>query len=173
MDQFKTSQKVLHAATGITILGLFGLGYWMRTLDYYSNWYQTAPDIHKSIGVILIAAIFVRLILKGVYPAPTALASHKSWEIKTAHIVHLAMYGLIVCILFSGYLIGTADNRGIDVFGLFEAPVLFTAFEEQADIAGFIHEWCAYILMGLVTIHAAGALKHHFIDKDKTLKRMM
>jgi cytochrome b561 len=173
MTQFMPSQKVLHGTTGLVILGLFGLGFWMRTLDYYSSWYQTAPDIHKGIGVFLIAAIVLRITLRLLLPTPAPLATHKSWEIKIAHIVHLAMYALILSILTSGYLIGTADNRGIDVFGLFEAPALFTAFEEQEDIAGFIHKWCAYFLMGLVALHAAGALKHHFIDKDKTLERML
>ncbi len=173
MSQFKPSQKILHWTSGLTIIGLFALGYWMRTLDYYSSWYQTAPEIHKAIGVILIAVIALRIILKAVYPAPAPLATHKPWEIKSAHLVHLSMYVLILVIMTSGYLIGTADNRGIDVFGLFEAPALFIAFEEQEDIAGFIHEWCAYLLMGLVAIHAGGALKHHFIDKDNTLKRML
>ncbi|MFT6153064.1 MAG: cytochrome b561 [Bermanella sp.] len=173
MNQFKPFQKFLHWTTGITILGLFGLGYWMRTLDYYNSWYQTAPDIHKAVGVILISVMTLRFILKITYPTPEPLATHKPWEIKSAHIVHMAMYSLILIIMASGYLISTADNRGIDVFGLFEAPSLFIAFEEQEDIAGFIHEWCAYVLMGLVAIHAGGALKHHFIDKDNTLRRML
>jgi cytochrome b561 len=173
VSQFKPSQKILHWISGLGILGLFGLGVWMRTLDYYSSWYQTAPNIHKSIGIIMIAMIALRIILRIKFPTPAPLKTHKLWEIKIAHIVHLTMYAFLITILATGYLIGTADNRGIDVFELFEVPALFTAFNEQEDIAGFVHEWGAYILMGLIALHAAGALKHHFIDKDKTLKRML
>lgn len=145
----------------------------MRSLDYYHSWYQTAPDIHKSIGILLILLIVVRVILRGVFPAPKPLLTHQKWEITLSHLVHILMYLLIFGILISGYLIGTADNRGIDVFSFFEVPALFTAFEEQEDIAGFIHEWSAYVLMALVALHIAGAVKHHVMDKDDTLKRML
>lgn len=173
MNQYHTPQKLLHWVSAIIILSLFALGVWMRTLDYYSSWYQTAPDIHKSFGIVLILIFFARLFFRLKLPSPTPLSNHKAWEIKVAHLTHFAMYLLLTSILISGFLIGTADNRGIEVFGLFEVPALFTPFAEQEEIAGAVHEWAAYILIGLVTLHVAGALKHHLIDKDQTLKRML
>jgi cytochrome b561 len=145
----------------------------MRTLDYYSSWYQTAPDIHKSFGITLIIIVIVRLIFRWKLKTPAPLDNHKKWEIKIAHLTHTSMYVLLASILIAGYLIGTADYRGIEVFGLFEIAPLFKPFKEQAEFAGAIHEWSAYLLIGLVVLHAAGALKHHFIDKDQTLKRML
>jgi cytochrome b561 len=145
----------------------------MRTLDYYSSWFQTAPDMHKSFGIILIMIITVRVFVRWKLKMPAPLENHASWEIKSAHLAHFIMYILLSCILVSGFLIGTADNRGIEVFGLFEVPALFTPFAEQEELAGAVHEWAAYILIGLVTLHVAGALKHHLIDKDQTLKRML
>lgn len=173
MSQYQTPQKLLHWISAIMILGLFGLGLWMRSLDYYSSWYQTAPDLHKSIGFFLIFVVLIRMLCRLKLQAPPPLNNHKAWEVKAAHLTHFAMYGLIALILISGYLIATADDRGFDVFGLFEAPSFFTPFAEQEEIAGAIHEWSAYALIGLVSLHVAGALKHHFIDKDKTLKRML
>jgi cytochrome b561 len=73
----------------------------------------------------------------------------------------------------SGYLISTADNRPAPFFGLFEIPALFTAFEHQEDIAGEIHEICVWSLIILAGLHAAAALKHHLIDRDSTLRRML
>ena len=101
------------------------------------------------------------------------LPSHSALEIRLASITHLAMYGLITLICVSGYLISTAKGKGIEFFGWFEVPALLTPIENQADLAGLVHLWLAYMLAGFVVLHAAGALKHHFIDKDNTLKRML
>ncbi len=73
----------------------------------------------------------------------------------------------------SGYLISTADGRPLEVFGLFEIPALISGIDGQEDRAGEIHLALAYSLMGLTGLHAVAALKHHFIDKDRTLLRIL
>ena len=73
----------------------------------------------------------------------------------------------------SGYLISTADGRGIEVFNWFEVPGLGSFIENQEDLAGQVHEYAAYILIGLSSLHALAALKHHFMNKDNTLKKML
>lgn len=173
MNQYALSQKAFHWITAILILGLFALGVWMRTLGYYDAWYQTAPHWHKQLGILLLLLMSLRLIWRLMNPPPEPLTHHKPWEVKIAHITHGVLYVGVFLIIFSGYLIATADNRGIDMLGWFTMPVLFTPFEGQEDIAGNIHEWGAYLLMGVVALHVLGALKHHFIDKDSTLKRML
>jgi cytochrome b561 len=173
MNQYQTSQKWLHWLSAILILGLFALGLWMRTLGYYDSWYQTAPHWHKQIGIILLFVMVIRLLWRLKIKAPEPLVNHKAWEVKVAHITHYILYLGVFLIIASGYLIATADNRGIEVFGLFNMPVLFTPFEGQEDIAGDIHEYGAYALMAVIALHVAGAIKHHVIDKDSTLKRML
>jgi len=165
--------RILHWLSAIFIFGLFALGYWMRTLDYYHPWYQQAPDLHKSFGVVLIIIMLARLLWRVTTNKPEHLASHKAWELTLAKIIHWILYLGVLLILITGYLIATSENRPIEVFELFNVPVLMQAFEEQEDIAGIIHEWAAYILMAFVGLHLLGALKHHFIDKDQTLKRML
>ncbi len=145
----------------------------MCSLDYYHPWYQDGPHLHKSLGLLLLFIIVLRMINRFLLPITKPLANHQPWEKKLAHVVHWVLYAGLFIIMISGYFIATSDNRGIDVFSLFTFPVFFEAFDQQEDIAGFIHEWAAYILMGLVSLHVAGALKHHFIDKDLTLKRML
>lgn len=75
--------------------------------------------------------------------------------------------------MISGYLISTEDGRPIAVFGWFSVPALGALFDNQADIAGLVHEYVAYSLITLALLHAVAALKHHFFDKDHTLKRML
>jgi cytochrome b561 len=75
--------------------------------------------------------------------------------------------------MIAGYLISTAEGVGIPVFGLFEVPALVSGLPDQADTAGVIHLYLAWVLVIFSGLHALAALKHHFIDRDVTLKRML
>ena len=162
----------LHWLAAITVFSLFGLGLWMTGLDYYDSWYKLGPWWHKSIGITLFFVIIFRLFWRVLTPPPAALPDHKPWEIKLAHTAHLLLYFLLLVIMVSGYLISTADNRPIEVFGLFTVPATITSLPNQEDIAGWVHLILASTLIGMVSLHAAAALKHHFIDRDRTLKRI-
>lgn len=165
--------KSIHWLSALAIIGLFGLGFWMVDLTYYSQWYKTAPDIHKSIGVLLLILTVFRLLWKLLTPSPLSLDEHSLLVKRATHITHYFIYVLMIVTMISGYFISTADGRGIEVFNMFVVPSLGELFINQEDIAGFIHEWLAYSLIALTTMHALAALKHHFIDKDSTLKRMI
>lgn len=162
-----------HWIAAIMIIGLFGLGFWMVDLSYYDPWYKTGPDLHRSIGIILFGLMSVRLIWKLVQVQPKPLEHYTKIERTLGHLVHQLLYLLTFGIMISGYLISTADGRGIDVFELFQVPGLGELFADQEDISGLIHEYAAYTLVGAVALHVLGAFKHHFIDKDITLKRML
>lgn len=162
-----------HWIAAIMIIGLFGLGFWMVDLSYYDPWYKTGPDLHRSVGIILFAIMSIRLIWKLVQVQPKPLEHYTKIEITLSHLIHQLLYLLTFGIMLSGYLISTADGRGIDVFELFQVPGLGELFADQEDISGLIHEYAAYTLVGAVALHVLGAFKHHFIDKDITLKRML
>ena len=86
---------------------------------------------------------------------------------------HLALYLLLFAIGISGYLISTADGKPISVFGWFDVPATLADAGAQADFAGALHFWLAWSVVVLSVMHGFMALKHHFIDKDDTLKRML
>jgi len=162
----------LHWLVAIAVFALFGLGLWMTGLDYYDSWYKQGPWWHKSIGILLFFVVIFRLGWRVLTPPPAALPDHKPWEIKLAHMAHRLLYLLLLAIMLSGYLISTADNRAIEVFGWFSIPATITSLPDQEDVAGWVHLTLASILIGLAVLHAAAALKHHFIDRDRTLKRI-
>lgn len=164
--------KTLHWLSAALIFGLFGLGLWMMTLDYYSPWYQKAPDLHKSIGIFLALVVMFRVFWRQKEGQIQSLDSHQRWEKIAGKTVHILLYILIFLIILSGYFTATADFRGVSFFNLFEIPPILSGIDNQEDIAGFIHEWLAYAMMALVLLHIAAGLKHHLIDKDDTLKRM-
>ncbi len=165
--------KLFHWLSALTIVSLFILGYWMVDLDYYSQWYQTAPHWHQSIGFLLFSFTLFRLIWRVIQKQPEPILSHTDIEKKAAKLIHLFIYLLLFSIMMAGYLISTADDRAIEVFTWFEIPSLGELFSHQEDIAGNIHKYSAYLLIILSAAHALAALKHHFIDKDKTLTRML
>jgi len=176
--QFKNNTKsygwvsiVFHWVIAVAVFAMFVLGLWMVSLDYYSTWYHTAPNIHKSIGVILVAAMLARLIWNAFNPKPQPLEDTPKLN-AVAKTVHLVLYFLIFALGLSGYLISTAESHPVYVFNWFELPAIFEPIADQADRAGEIHEWIAFTLIGLVLLHALAALKHHFVDKNNTLKRM-
>lgn len=162
----------LHWLSALAVIGLFGLGLWMMQLDYYSNWYRSAPDLHKSIGLLLLAATLLRLgwNLLQIKPEIDGLSTANA---RLAKLGQAALYLLLLSVMFSGYLIATGDARPIVVFGLFELPALPWQLANQADIAGKLHRYAAWSLIILASGHALIALKHHFINRDATLAVML
>ena len=163
----------IHWLTALCVFGLFALGLWMVDLSYYDDWYKLAPFIHKSIGVILFLLTLFRLVWRHVTVKPDALPEHSSWEKKAARLTHGLLYVLLFCVMLSGYLISTADGRPVEVFSLFSVPAVLQGIDKQEDIAGVIHFVLALLMMSVVFIHALAAIKHHVVDKDRTLKRML
>lgn len=164
---------IVHWLTALIVFGMFALGLWMVDLTYYDEWYRTAPLIHKGIGVMLIFLTLFRLLWKWKNETPLPVANHKPVERKLAKIAHGMMYVLLFSLMLSGYLISTADGRPLEVFNWFTIPATLHGIEHQEDIAGDIHKILAFTLIAFVLLHAAGAIKHHVIDKDNTLKRML
>lgn len=164
---------VLHWLVAIAVYGMFALGLWMVTLSYYDGWYHQAPELHKSIGVLLMLGLVVRIVWRYLSPPPPALATYSPLTRISAVAAHIALYLLLFGIIVSGYLISTADGKPISVFGLFEIPATLADAGAQADLAGTVHLWLAWSVVVLSVLHGLAALKHHFIDKDVTLKRML
>lgn len=162
-----------HWIAAIAIVGLFALGLWMTDLPYTHPWYNRAPDIHQSIGVLLIALIAVRLVWRWTNPLPAFEPNLPSWERASARAAHAVMYLLTVTVLASGYLIPTADGSWVGVFGWFATPPVVLGIERQEDWAGWVHYWGAWALIGVAAVHTLAALKHHFHDRDRTLAKML
>lgn len=163
----------LHWIFAIAVYAMFGLGLWMVTLSYYDGWYHQAPELHKSIGVLLMMGLVIRVIWRHISPPPAAPKTHSKFTRISAVAAHITLYALLFALLNSGYLISTAEGKPISVFGIFDVPATLADAGSQADIAGVIHLWLAWSVVILSVLHGLAALKHHFIDKDDTLKRML
>lgn len=170
-QSYRLPAIIFHWLSAVVVFGLFGVGVWMVDLNYYSEWYRTAPHWHKSIGLLLALLTIARLVYKlSSKPLP---GLGKPVENIAAKWAHALLYILLFSLFLSGYLISTADGRGIDIFTWVTVPSLGNLFDSQEDIAGDVHEYLAYSLMVLVALHTIAALKHHFVNRDATLVRML
>jgi cytochrome b561 len=173
LTKFPLITRISHWLVALLVIGLFALGFWMVELDYYSDWYHRAPWYHKSFGLLLFFMLCAWLLVRLKLKSPGPLATHAKWQIQSAKLVKITMLSCVIILSLTGYLIVSAAGDPIEFFVLFEIPGFGSIVEYQEDIAGSIHKWVAYLLIAVVVMHAGAALKHHFIDKDLTLKRML
>lgn len=169
-DGFGLVSRLFHWLLAIAIVGLFGVGYWMVTLDYTSPYYTKAPAWHEAVGIVVFFAMVLRVCWRIVNPTPSS--DHlTSFERIASKLTHLTLYTVIFVVLVSGYLISTADGRSIDLFLGLEIPSLIHAPGIES-LSGKVHRILSYVTIGLATLHTMAALKHHFVDRDSTLSRM-
>jgi cytochrome b561 len=127
-------------------------------------------NLHKSIGVTLLALIIIRILWRITHKPPAILASYKVWERKLATAAHHLLYSLMVLIPVSGVVMAIYSKYGIKWFGL---PLIKGLDNNpMREIFKEAHEILGIVILLILALHIAGALKHKFIDKDDTLKRM-
>ncbi len=163
----------LHWLIALATFGLFGLGIWMRELGYYDAWYQKGPTLHEGVGVFLFFCIVIRIVWRHISPPPMPEEHHKVWEKMGAKLAHILLNTLLLIIAISGYLIVTAKGEALSVFDWFSLPATLSKMSPQADMAGAVHLYLAWAVVIIAAVHALAAIKHHFVDKDRTLKRML
>lgn len=165
---------LLHWPSAVAIFGLFALGLYMRSLDYYHPWYHQAPELHKQIGMLLAGITLLRLgwrLFNDKPPFETTLAR---WEKIAADLAHWLLYLLLLATLISGYLIATGGGQEIVLIDWLTIPSLVKLSSSAAEeMTGELHEIFSYLLVGLALLHTLAACKHHWFDRDRTLMRML
>ncbi|MBO0614224.1 MAG: hypothetical protein RL122_278 [Pseudomonadota bacterium] len=165
---------LLHWVMAVALIGMYFSGNYMVDLEYYDSLYHTLPSLHKAVGVIMGSLLLVRLawLYSQTRPLPS-ISNAPAITHLAGKLGHLALYGLLLVMLSSGYLISTAKGHGINVFDLFELPALLAADKARGELAGDIHAIAGTLFILLVSIHALAAFIHHFYWKDNTLTRML
>ncbi len=136
-----------------------------QKLKYYS-W-------HKWLGVTVFLLAAARLMWRLTHPPPRLPAALPMWQRRAAAASHILLYVLIVVIPLSGWLYSSASGVPTVYLGELRLPDLLAKNKALADQLRLIHVTLNYTMLMLVTIHAAAALKHHFLDGDDVLARML
>lgn len=131
---------------------------------------------HKAIGIAILLLTVVRIVWRLMHKAPPLLETLKAWEAALARVVHAGFYFLMLAVPLTGWAMSSAYSKGkpVSMFGLFDMPALPVGSDEPtADMFHELHEILAFVMIGLFLLHVGAALKHHFVDKDGTARRMV
>jgi cytochrome b561 len=172
-ETYGTIARFFHWSVALIIIFLLGLGLYMEGLEF-SPEKLSLYGLHKSFGTLVLGLAVLRIVWKLANPAPHHLVTHKPIEIKLAKFIHVCLYLAMFGMPLSGWLMTSAMDYPHTFFRLFDMPDIYPGKNEQlGKLMGEAHELCAFALIGALLLHFAGALKHHVIDKDATLRRML
>lgn len=165
---------LLHWVSAVLIVFLFGLGLYMVDLTYQDPFYYTGPELHISFGLLLLLLTLFRILWRlanGRNPRP--LPEHTRLIRVLSGIVQYSLYLLVLVVIASGYLITTAKGDPASMFDWIQFPSLIQLDGEGVDLAGALHYWLAWAIIVLSIVHAAAALMHHYLFRDRTMVRML
>jgi cytochrome b561 len=193
LTSYTKTAKILHWLIALLIFGMFALGWFMADIPkeapkqtvfnifdlgifHWTMAEEISPrsfyfNVHKSFGVTILALIFLRVLWRLTHKPPAILASYKAWESKLAKSAHHFLYVLMVILPVSGVIMATYSKYGIKWFGMEFIKGLDN--NDMREIFKEAHEIIGLIMVAIIVLHILGALKHKFIDKDDTLKRML
>lgn len=171
-DRYTPTAIALHWIIALLIFVAFPLGVYMHDLPLSPHKLRLF-SWHKWVGVTIFLLAVVRLLWRATHRPPPLVASMRPWEKLAANIVHYLLYVLIFVIPLSGWLMSSAKGVQTVWFGVVPLPDLVAKDKELGDLLREVHESLNFVLLALVIAHIGAALKHHFIEHDDTLPRML
>lgn len=161
---------LLHWLMALLMIGLLAMGLYMVNLPI-SLQKLKLYGWHKEYGLLVLALLIVRFSWRIINTTPHL--SLPWYELLAARLVHWAFYGFMVALPISGWLITSAAGLPVSYFDLFTLPNLVDPNPELLGYFEWVHQWLGYALIATVFLHTSAALKHHFINKDDILRRMI
>jgi len=171
MPAYNCVSKCFHWGMGFIILGLLVAGFYMVGLAF-SPFKFSVYGYHKSFGMLVFGLGVIRVVWSLVSQKPETLKSHAVWEVFLAKTIHVVFYISFLGVPLSGWFMSSAGEFSNNFFGLFDFPLLIGKDEQVFEQMKTVHEAFSYLLIVSLALHIAGAVKHHFIDRDQTLNRM-
>jgi cytochrome b561 len=171
IERYGIGAIFLHWLIALLILGQIGLGWYMSDLER-SPIKIKLYGLHKEIGVLILILAIIRISWRAINIAPSMLYL-SPFDRVASRFVHSILYFFMFAVPISGWIMSSASGLSVSFFGLFTLPDLVSPDKQISHLFNEIHTWLAYTLLTIIAIHVAGALKHHFINKDTTLRRML
>ncbi len=164
--------KLQHWLTAAAIFCVVPLGIAMTNADPGPE-QNRLYDLHRSFGAVILLLSGLRLLWRLYSPPPPLVADLPEWQELSAKVVHRALYVLLFAVPILGWAGTSAFRAPIFVFELFELPPILPENRDLSESLLEIHELLAFTLCGVLLLHIAASLQHHFIRKDTTLKRIL
>jgi cytochrome b561 len=162
----------LHWVIALLIFAAFPLGLYMHNL-LASPYKLRLFNYHKWVGIAVLTLSVIRLVWRIVNRPPDLPATMASWEKSVAVAMHILLYILILAIPLTGWLMSSATGFQTVLFGVIPIPDLVSKDKELGRLLLELHRNLNYLLIALVGMHIAAALKHHFLARDDVLRQMI
>ncbi len=164
--------QALHWGMAGLILAMFALGL------AAANWPLSPAKLelfwwHKSLGMLILALVLVRLLWRLTGPVPAPPPGTTPLERWAAAAAHGALYLLMVLMPVSGWVINSAAGFPFEVFGLVPLPSIVPKDPDLQGTAEAVHGALFLVLAALVVVHVAAALRHHRVRGNNVLRRML
>lgn len=172
IDRYTSTAMALHWLVAAMLLISVTVGLYMTGLKFSPeklklyNW-------HKWAGVTIFILVLIRCGWRVFHPAPPLPATTPAWQRRVASGTHFLLYLLMIAIPLTGWLMSSAKGFQTVYFGVIPLPDLLEKSEALGKLLERTHRLLNYTMIALAVAHVAGALKHHFIDKDDILRRML
>ena len=171
-NHYTATAKALHWLMALMLFAMLALGFYMQGLPLSPEKLQLY-SWHKWAGVTIFLLVLFRLAWRFTHRPPALPASMPKLMQLAAHAGHLALYGLMLAIPLSGWLMSSAKGFQTVWFGILPLPDLLTKDKALGDLLQTVHVSLNLLLLVVVVGHVGAALKHHFIDRDDILTRML
>jgi cytochrome b561 len=171
-DRWGVVAQTLHWSIALLVIALALVGLLMQEMP-------NSPDklkvyaLHKSVGLTVLLLVVLRLAWRLFNRRPLHPPHMPAWQRRLAASTHGLLYVLLFAMPLSGWLYNSASNFPLRWFNLVRIPALVEPDRELKALALTLHSGGFYVLAVLFAVHLAGALKHHYLDRDRTLVAML
>lgn len=170
-EKYGLIAKSLHWLIAVLIITAWAIGYYMTGLTDADPQKFQLFDLHKSVGMVILMLVAIRFSWRLHDGAPQSATKNMFLTI-AANTVHYLLYTFMFIQPISGWLMSSAAGYSPTFFGWYAFPPLVAKDPAMVEAYVTIHNTSAQILLWLFILHVGGALLHHFIFKDRTLRRM-
>ena len=171
-ESYTDTAIALHWLIAFLILATLPLGVYMSNLPLspdklkFYSW-------HKWIGITLLMLAVLRLLWRAKHMPPRLPDPMPRWQRRASHAVHFLLYALLFAVPLSGWTMSSAKGFQTVWFGMLPLPDLVGKDKALGQLLTTLHQGLNLVLVALIATHVAAAVKHHFIDRDATLRRIL
>jgi cytochrome b561 len=168
---YSAFSRWVHWLTLALFVGLFAIG-WYRD-DLPQDLRGPALQLHKSFGITVLGLTVLRLLWRFMAGVPAMPSDLPTWQKLAARVSHFVLYGLLIAQPLVGWLWSSAGTKPINYFFVVQLPWLIGPDQQLSRTLGNLHGLIADLLLIVIGLHAAAALYHHFVRRDRVLAGML
>jgi cytochrome b561 len=171
-DSWGAPARLLHWLIAALILAQFVLG-WTA-----ASWRLSPTKLelfvwHKSIGMLILALVVLRLTWRFANPTPALPADTPAWERAAARASHALLYLLMIAMPITGWIVNSAAGVPFSIFWRIPLPAIVAPDKHLAEVAALVHFSLFVLLAAVLVAHIGAALRHHFVKRNDVLLRML